>query len=285
MIPPETYPPRWYVLHAGAGLFLGIAELWSSEVPLGEIEVTGPRRSLNEKAVERLMESINEIGVRCPISIRTVPAMAGAPAQTVLITGLHRLEACRRLGLPTIPCVEHPDEDTARLWELDENWARAELTNEERREQIAERVNIIRRRQGLPDIPAPPRSAIVQVAKDLGISPDTVERAVAAESLAPEVKAEAKKAKIGTVERARISRARTLEEQLELVRAKLRPMPRPKKPPPPPTETAQAVIAFAEWLMSKCSGIEMELVLAWLGLMNCHGGVAAYVQMKRNDEG
>ena len=55
----------------------------------------------------------------------------------IIGTGLHRLEAKKRLGDTTIACfVMEGDERVARMWEISENLHRAELTPLEHDEQL-----------------------------------------------------------------------------------------------------------------------------------------------------
>lgn len=64
--------------------------------------------------------------------------------QVFLGAGRHRLEAWRRLypGEIIVCSVLRCDEREARLWEISENLHRAELTEAERRQHIAERVKL-----------------------------------------------------------------------------------------------------------------------------------------------
>jgi hypothetical protein len=85
------------------------------------------RAEINEDAVSRLMASIKEIGLQTPPTVRW---MGDEP---VLIAGRHRVEACKRLGIPLIECIVHEgDERTSRMWEIAENLHRADLTALER---------------------------------------------------------------------------------------------------------------------------------------------------------
>lgn len=59
------------------------------------------RKELNEDTVETLAESILEEGLQTPIGVRSEPEKK----RYVLVTGLHRLEACRSLGEETIDAV------------------------------------------------------------------------------------------------------------------------------------------------------------------------------------
>jgi sulfiredoxin len=66
-------------------------------IPLDDIYVpTKLRKPLEPKAVEALAESIAEIGQQAPILVRR------DKERYVLVSGLHRIEACRMLGETTI---------------------------------------------------------------------------------------------------------------------------------------------------------------------------------------
>src|SRR5215469_7136722 len=96
-------------------------------------------RSLNAERVEALIESIELIGLRSPITVRIIPQVAGDGTEEgsvpFLVTGLLRLEAVKRLGLEEIDCLIEPGSEVdAQLWEIDENLCRAELTELERAE-------------------------------------------------------------------------------------------------------------------------------------------------------
>jgi ParB/RepB/Spo0J family partition protein len=104
---------------------------------IASIEVGPGRRPLNQAAVDSIAESIAGIGLQSPI---TVKFNGGS---FTLITGAHRLEACKRLGWERIPAFfsDLSDRD-ARLWEISENLHRAELTAGERADQIAEWIRL-----------------------------------------------------------------------------------------------------------------------------------------------
>ena len=114
--------------------------------PPNRIHVGRRVRSLNAERVEALMESIQLIGLRSPITVRIMPQVAcdrtedgGVP---ILVTALHRLEAVKRLGLEEIDCLIEPGSELdAQLWEIDENLCRAELTELERAEHLRQRTS------------------------------------------------------------------------------------------------------------------------------------------------
>jgi ParB family chromosome partitioning protein len=104
-------------------------------VKISEIEVTETRkRGLCEKTVLALMESIKSVGLLNPITISR---------GSVLVSGLHRLEACKRLGIDDIAVrILDLDELQQELAEIDENLVRNELTALERSEHLARRKDI-----------------------------------------------------------------------------------------------------------------------------------------------
>ena len=57
------------------------------------------RRDLDPGAVEALAESILEVGLQTPISVRR------DGERFVLVNGVHRLEACKALGEETITAI------------------------------------------------------------------------------------------------------------------------------------------------------------------------------------
>ena len=64
---------------------------------IADIYVPAKRRKmLNPTTVDEIAESILEVGLRTPILVRR------DGERVVLVEGLHRLEACRKLGETTI---------------------------------------------------------------------------------------------------------------------------------------------------------------------------------------
>jgi uncharacterized ParB-like nuclease family protein len=103
-----------------------------------EIRVGKRLRGLDEARVAMLESSIQDIGLQTPITV--------APDEVrgwCLVAGMHRLEATRRLGRPDIACrVIGRSEPAARLWEIDENLVRSELTQLERDQHLLRRKQI-----------------------------------------------------------------------------------------------------------------------------------------------
>ncbi len=104
-------------------------------------------RPLNEAAVGRLAQSMREIGLRQPITVRYVEEMEIDGEVTIgvyiLVAGHHRVEAARRLGWEYIDGFEVDDDELhAELWEIDENLIRAELSPAQQASHLARRKEI-----------------------------------------------------------------------------------------------------------------------------------------------
>lgn len=105
--------------------------------------VIGPRaRSLRPEHVSVLADSIGEIGLQQPITVVRHDLGFGRDG-FALVSGHHRLRACKSLGLVEIEAnIVDMTELDRQLWEIDENLIRAELTELERGEHLARRKDI-----------------------------------------------------------------------------------------------------------------------------------------------
>lgn len=150
--------------------------------------VVGERlRPLSEPAVVEMAESFKRIGQIQPI---TINRPNGIPR---LVTGHHRLMAARRLKLETISCVILPAGTTADdclQIEIAENLHRSDLTKDERDRHIRLLAEIIERQapiqvsqNGTPEIgygrpPPQTKGVVARVAEQVGLSKQTVRRAL-----------------------------------------------------------------------------------------------------------
>ena len=90
------------------------------KVRIDEIKVNPGRRTALENDIEELAFSISEIGLLNPITLT---------GDYTLVAGLHRLEAVKLLGWTEVECtITDLNGLTAELAELDENFARANLS-------------------------------------------------------------------------------------------------------------------------------------------------------------
>lgn len=149
------------------------------------VQVEQRLRSLDPKKVSLLADSMTEIGLQQPISV-CFPDSDTA----ILVAGLHRLEAAKKLGWDEIDCVYvDMDETTREMWEIAENLHRVDLTKEERDRHIRRYAELLVIKAKSPK---PPQDAVVldgqggrgrvgvseKIARDTGLSKDTVERAL-----------------------------------------------------------------------------------------------------------
>jgi N6-adenosine-specific RNA methylase IME4 len=99
-------------------------------VRLDQIDVGFRLRELDLDKVAALKSSIEQIGLRTPISA-TGPAdksFDDPDFRVRLTAGAHRLEAIRQLGREHIAVIVNDEDDLdSELWEIDENLIRAEL--------------------------------------------------------------------------------------------------------------------------------------------------------------
>lgn len=90
------------------------------KVKIEEIKVNPGRRAVSRDGIEELAFSMEQVGLLNPITLTE---------DYTLVAGLHRLEAAKSLGWSEIECtISELDGLTARLAELDENFARTNLS-------------------------------------------------------------------------------------------------------------------------------------------------------------
>jgi ParB-like chromosome segregation protein Spo0J len=116
-------------------------------VPIDNIRIGNRLRQVRPEHVAHLAESIATLGLQQPISVRaksfTKADGVNFEPGYMLVAGLHRLEACKRLGLVEIEAnVITLGEAESQLWEIDENLCRADLTELEQGEHLIKRKEI-----------------------------------------------------------------------------------------------------------------------------------------------
>jgi ParB/RepB/Spo0J family partition protein len=193
-----------------------------ASVPVTKIRVGDRSRALREDAMVSLVESIKTIGLQAPISVQIDPS--SREERYVLVAGLHRLEACRRIGLAHIDArILELDETERRLWEISENLHRAELTALERSEHIAEWVRLSNERMEQSAQLAPkgpighrPQGGVNAAVRELGIDRTEAQRAVKIDSLAPEAKTEARALHLDHNQRALLGAAKAPSKEAQI---------------------------------------------------------------------
>jgi len=159
------------------------------------ITIPSRARPLDSHAVKTLMQSIEKIGLRTPITVRG--NTADDFSEIYLVSGHHRLQACKMLGMETIDAfiAEDVSEDQARLWEIAENLHRSELTALERSEHIAEWVRLseaVSLQVATKPQGGRPESGVRRAGRELGIESTAAYRAVVIDGLTDDAKAEAR---------------------------------------------------------------------------------------------
>ena len=112
-------------------------------IEVDKIVIRKRHRKVDSKKVEQLAKSIDQSGLINPIII----------AGDVLVAGAHRLAAFKLLGRDVITFANMgniEDSDTCELIEIDENLFRNELSESERSEHLARRIELISKRN-LPE--------------------------------------------------------------------------------------------------------------------------------------
>ena len=167
-------------------------------ININDIKINHERRVAAPEDVQRLSESIAEVGMMNPITV---------DADYTLVAGLHRLEAAKLLGWTEVECtVCELDRLHAELAEIDENVVRTGLSDLELSELLARRKKIYETlhpstiARNLPGHASNYESSSDKLtgeekpfsqdtAEKMGVSPRTVERHVQiAENLTPETK-------------------------------------------------------------------------------------------------
>jgi ParB-like chromosome segregation protein Spo0J len=158
------------------------------EVNVKDVEVMPGRRDISEDAVSSIMKSLPETGLMHPIGVRYPDGEGSKP---VLVYGRNRLEAMRRSKWDKAPAhVVEGDETDARKAEIAENLHRAELTVQERAEQIAEWIRLTEVSAQLAPKPlgGRPESGINAAARELGVERTEAQRAVKVASISEQAK-------------------------------------------------------------------------------------------------
>jgi hypothetical protein len=181
------------------------------KVPLKSVIVPDTRGECDPGVVSKLAESMSVIGLKTPVTIRTVERVTDPAEGTdtitdhFLIAGAHRLEAAHCLGWSEIDCfVLEGDEVDARLWEIAENLHRKELTALQRSQLIADWVDIANQRPGQV-VHKPnggrPEGGIAQAARTLRVPGKTeggrrknIERSMKIDEISPVAKQAAESA-------------------------------------------------------------------------------------------
>lgn len=179
---------------------------------IDDIVVADGRREVDPAVVKRLADSIDNIGLRHPITVRK------KGEQYILIAGRHRIEACKKLGREHVSAtIVSMTNAEARMWEIAENLHRAELTKLERSDQIAEWVKLkaeqVRKVSDPSGGQQPNNEGKSAAASELGIDEKAVRDAVKIAGISEEAKDAAEEAGIADNQSKLLAVSREPEER------------------------------------------------------------------------
>lgn len=245
-----------------------------------DIERGDRLRAVDPARVAALVNSIAELGLRTPITV--VRAERDGEDCFRLVAGAHRLEAVAQSGDDYIDAfVMEGDPDDAALWEIDENFARAELSDAQRadhhvrREEILKRKGLVSKgRGGDQSEKSSLRSYASQASETLGVTKRTVEKDLArGKNIAPDVLAEVAGTDLDMgVVLDELARTPAEGQRAKLAEITLRrhEAERARKETEGANRATDRVVAltdaerFAEWLLARTDLTELPTILAWI---------------------
>ena len=159
------------------------------QIPLSELHPfpNHPFQVREDASMQETAESVKEYGVLVPALAR--PREDGGYG---LIAGHRRKHACELAGLATMPVIVRDiDRDAATIIMVDSNLQRENILPSERAKAYKMKMEAIKRQGARTDLTSPKISAKFRsddaVAKDQGISGDTVRRYIRLTNLIPEL--------------------------------------------------------------------------------------------------
>ena len=196
------------------------------QIPLSELHPfpDHPFKVRDDEAMQETAESIRQYGVLVPAIVR--PREDGGYE---IVAGHRRKHGSELAGLQNLPCiVREMDDDTATILMVDSNIQRENILPSERAQAYKMKLEAIRRKAGRPakteekanENNSPQVAANFraddEVAKDAGISGDTVRRYIRLTELTPELQQMVDEKKIGMTPAVEISYLKPEEQQMLL---------------------------------------------------------------------
>lgn len=196
------------------------------KLPLTELHdfPNHPFKVRDDEAMQETAESIRQYGVLVPAIVR--PREDGGYE---IVAGHRRKHGSELAGLQNLPCiVREMDDDTATILMVDSNIQRENILPSERAQAYKMKLEAIRRKAGRPakteekadENNSPQVAANFRaddtVAKDAGISGDTVRRYIRLTELSPELQQMVDEKKIGMTPAVEISYLKPEEQQMLL---------------------------------------------------------------------
>lgn len=253
----------------------------TDNILIQDIERRGRLRATDPARVKALASSIRDLGLRTPVTV--VAVHTDGEVAYRLVAGAHRIEAVQLLGEDYIEAIiMDGSEDAAALWEIDENFARSELTDAQRadhhvrREAILVRMGEVSTHGGKrgQDAKSASCSYADRAAADLGVSKRTVQQDLRrGKNIAPDVLAEVAGTDMdkGVVldalasvpqadQRAKLAEITLRRQEAERMRKEAETANRNTDRVIALTEAEQ----FADWIMARADLGEINTLIAWL---------------------
>ena len=159
------------------------------QIPIGELFPfkNHPFKVLDDESMQRTVESVEQYGVLSPLIARPRPE-----GGYEIISGHRRQHAAQLAGLDTLPViVRQMDDDAAVLLMVDSNLQRENILPSERAFAYKMKLEALKNQGARSDLTSPQVAAKFRsddaVAKDQGISGDTVRRYIRLTNLIPEM--------------------------------------------------------------------------------------------------
>ena len=159
------------------------------QIPIGELFPfkDHPFKVLDDESMQRTVESVEQYGVLSPLIARPRPE-----GGYEIVSGHRRQHAAQLAGLDTLPViVRNMDDDAAVLLMVDSNLQRENILPSERAFAYKMKLEALKNQGARSDLTSPQVAAKFRsddvVAKDQGISGDTVRRYIRLTSLIPEL--------------------------------------------------------------------------------------------------
>lgn len=146
-----------------------------------------PFQVRDDEEMQKMVESVKEYGVLTPLIARPRPE-----GGYEIIAGHRRKRACELAGIGTLPVlVREMDDDTAVIRMVDTNCQRENVSAIEKAKAYKMKLEAIKRQGKRNDLTSPQLAAKFrsddEVAKDIGVSGDTVRRYIRLNELIPEL--------------------------------------------------------------------------------------------------
>ena len=159
------------------------------QIPIGELFPfkNHPFKVLDDESMQRTVESVEQYGVLSPLIARPRPE-----GGYEIISGHRRQHAAQLAGLDALPViVRNMDDDAAVLLMVDSNLQRENILPSERAFAYKMKLEALKNQGARSDLTSPQVAAKFRsddaVAKDQGISGDTVRRYIRLTNLIPEM--------------------------------------------------------------------------------------------------